>query len=83
MSRKYRIYRCVSKKNYLHGKAVYQYERFYVPVPKQYHHIARAFIGKDLEVEVKKEGDGFVLHVRPPPPPGRSIYDILGAKKPP
>jgi len=73
LSRKYRIYRCVSKKNYLHGKAVYQYERFYVPVPKHHHHIARAFIGKDLEVEVKKEGDGFVLHVRPPPPPGRSI----------
>jgi len=38
-------------------QAVHQHERFYAPIPKQHHHIAKAFLGKDLKLEVKKEGD--------------------------
>ena len=31
----------VSKKKYLHGKRVYEYERFYVPVPKRFQQIVK------------------------------------------
>jgi len=35
------LYHRVVKKDYLHGKAIYCYERFYVPIPKEYHILRR------------------------------------------
>ena len=60
-----RLYRRVVKKDYLHGKAVYEYERFYVPVPKRYHDLVRPFLGVDLEIKVEpvEGGGGFVVKV--------------------
>jgi len=54
-----RIYRRVSKKDYLHGKRVYEYERLYIPIPKRYTHLLKIFIGKNLKVEVEQNQEGF------------------------
>ena len=72
-----RLYRRVSRKRYF-GKAVYEYERFYVPVPKRFNDIVKPFLGKDLEVTVEKRDDGFLLYARVACR-GRSysIYDVL------
>jgi len=64
-----RIYRRVSRKNYLHGKAIYEYERFYVPVPKLFQHIVEPFVGKDLKVKVEPDQDGFVVKITLPSRP--------------
>jgi len=60
-----RIYRRISKKNYLHGKAIYEYERFYIPIPKKFQKIVKPFVGQDLRVKVEQEKDGFVVKVQP------------------
>ncbi len=63
-----RIYRRVSKKKY-HNKALYEYERFFVPVPKRYHDFVRPFTGKDVKVKVESVENGFVLKVQLRSPP--------------
>jgi hypothetical protein len=62
--KKYRIYHRVSKKKYLHGKRVYEYERFYVPVPKRFQHLVKPFARRDLKVKVEQETEGFVMKVQ-------------------
>jgi len=47
-----RIKRKVSKKKYLNGKHTYTYERFYVPIPKQFHSKIEPFLNKNLKVKV-------------------------------
>ncbi|MBS7615538.1 hypothetical protein KEJ18_07430 [Candidatus Bathyarchaeota archaeon] len=64
-----KIYRRVSKKSYLHGKRVYSYERFYVPVPKRFHNIIKAFLSRELKVKVEPEGEGFIVRVQAVPRP--------------
>ncbi|MBS7657427.1 hypothetical protein KEJ33_05840 [Candidatus Bathyarchaeota archaeon] len=59
-----KIYRRVSKKNYLHGKRTYAYERFYVPVPKRFHNLIKAFLGKELKVKVELAAEGFTVRVQ-------------------
>ena len=49
-----RIFRCISKKNYLHGKAVYKYERLYITVPKRFQNIVKPFVGQD-KVKIELE----------------------------
>jgi len=48
-----RIYRRVSKKKYLHGKRVYEYEMFYVPVPKRFQQIMKPFANHDVKVKAE------------------------------
>ncbi|MFB0501437.1 MAG: hypothetical protein ACETVP_03115 [Candidatus Bathyarchaeia archaeon] len=48
-----RIERKVSKRRYLDGKRTYTYERFYVPIPKQFHDKIEPFLNKNLKLEVK------------------------------
>jgi len=74
-----RIYRRISTKKYLHGKATYEYERFYVPVPKRYHHIVKPFVGKEISIEVEPVENGFVVRGRVVAPPRKtpSIYEIM------
>jgi len=59
-----RIYRRVSRKKYLHGKRVYEYERFYVPVPKRFQHLVKQFAFKDLRIRVEQDARGFVVRVQ-------------------
>ncbi|MEM2112395.1 MAG: hypothetical protein QXX08_11060 [Candidatus Bathyarchaeia archaeon] len=59
-----KIYRRVSKKNYLHGKRTYAYERFYVPVPKRFHNLIKAFLGRELKVRVEPEGDSIIVKIQ-------------------
>jgi hypothetical protein len=71
-----RIYRRISKKKYLHGKKVYEYERFYVPVPKRFQQIVKPFVSQDIKVKVEPETEGFIVKVqvfsRPQRPSGVS-----------
>jgi len=50
-----RIFRRTSKKNYLHGKAVYKYEQLYITVPKRFQNIMKPFVGQDIKVKVEPE----------------------------
>jgi len=61
-----RIYRRISKKKYLHGKRVYEYERFYVPVPKRFQQIVKAFAHKNLRIKVERDAKGFIVRVQVP-----------------
>ena len=49
-----RIYRRLSRNRY-YGKAIYEYECLYVPVPARFREVVRPFLGRDLRVEVKSE----------------------------
>jgi len=59
-----KIMRKVSKKRY-QGKNVYTYERFYVPVPKQFHKQIEPFLNKSLDIQVKPKNGGFEIVCRP------------------
>jgi hypothetical protein len=53
-----------SKKKYLNGKRVYEYERLYIPIPKRYLQILKPFIGKNVKVKVEPETEGFVIRIQ-------------------
>jgi hypothetical protein len=59
-----KIYLRTSKKKYLHGKRVYEYERLYVPVPRPCKHIVKPFVKKDIKVRTEQDVDGFTMKVR-------------------
>ena len=59
-----RIYHRVSRKKYLHGKRVYEYERFYVPVPKRFQQYVKPFANQDVKVRVEPEKEGFIIRVQ-------------------
>ena len=56
-----RIYRRISGKKYLQGKAVYRYEQLYIPVPKRFQSIVRPFLEQDLKIKIEPDGEGFVI----------------------
>ena len=60
-----RIERKVSKRRYLDGKHTYTYERFYVPIPKQFHDKIEPFLNKKLKVAVKHANGGFKIICTP------------------
>jgi len=60
-----RIERKVSKRRYLDGKHTYTYERFYVPIPKQFHDKIEPFLNKKLKVTVKPANGGFKIICTP------------------
>jgi hypothetical protein len=55
-----RIYRRISGKKYLCGKAVYRYEQLYIPVPKRFQGIVKPFLGQDLKIKIEPDKDGFM-----------------------
>jgi hypothetical protein len=59
-----RIYHRVSKKKYQHGKRVYEYERFYVPVPKRYQQIVKPFASQEAKVKVEPDAEVFVIGIQ-------------------
>lgn len=59
-----RIYRHVSKKKYLHGKRVYEYQKFYVPVPKRFEQIMKSFASQDINIRVEPEAEGFMMRIQ-------------------
>lgn len=59
-----RLVRKVSRKRY-YGKNVYETERIFVPVPAEYRDLVRPFLGRDMEISMDAEGEGFVMRVKP------------------
>ncbi len=60
-----KIMRKLSKKTYCHGKNVYVYERFYIPVPKRFHERIKPFLDKRVRIEVKLENGALDIICRP------------------
>ena len=58
-----KIHHWVSRKKYLNNKAAYEYERFCVPVPKQFQNIVKPFAGKDVKIKIEPHEDGFTAKV--------------------
>jgi len=61
-----KILRRRSKKRYLGKKRVYEYERFSVDIPAKFGDAVEPFLNKDLDMDVKKEGDDTLVIVLAP-----------------
>ena len=61
-----RIRRRKCKKRYLGKKGVYEYERFSVDIPAKFRGVVESFLSKDLDVDVRKEGDDKLVVVAAP-----------------
>ena len=61
-----KIRRRKSKKRYLNGKNVYEYEQFSVAIPKRFHNVVEPFLDKDLDMNVKTAGKSKVVIVLKP-----------------
>ena len=62
-----RIRRVKSRKRYLGGKKVYEYERLFVGLSAKFRDAVEPFLNQDLDVDVRREGDDklvIVLHLR-------------------
>lgn len=57
--------RKLSRKKYCHGKNVYTYERFYMPIPKKFHDKIKPFLNRSLGIEVKLMNGSFEIVCRP------------------
>jgi hypothetical protein len=62
-SNQVKIHHWTLGKKYLRHKAAYGYERFCVPVPKQFQNIVRPFAGKDVKIKIEPHEDGFTMQV--------------------
>jgi len=51
-----RIRRIRSRKRYLGGKRVYEYERLFVGLPAKFRDAVEPFLNRDLDVDVRREG---------------------------
>ena len=58
-----KLVRKVSRRRY--GRAVYEHERFMVPIPAKAREIVRPWVGHDMEVHVEPFGEGFAVLVYP------------------
>lgn len=61
-----KIQRRLAKKKYLDGKYTYEYERFYIEIPKKYHEHVKWLVGRDLKMEVEKLDGRLVIVLSPP-----------------
>jgi hypothetical protein len=58
-----KIRRKKSKKRYLGEKNVYEYEQLWVGIPTRFREAVEPFLGKELDMDVKAEGDSKVVIV--------------------
>lgn len=61
-----KIRRRKSKKRYLGAKNVYEYEQLSVGLPARFHKVVEPFLGKDLDMNVKTDGNSKVVIVLTP-----------------
>ena len=61
-----RIRRRKCKKRYLGKKGVYEYERLSVELPAKFRDAVEPFLGQDLDVDVRREGDNKLVIVASP-----------------
>ena len=74
-----RLVRKVSRKRY-GGKATYEYERFFVPLPMRYSDVARRWLEEDLTVSFDSYSGGFaVLAMRDGEPANEEIAGEFNA----
>ena len=72
-----KIRRRKSKKRYLGKKNVYEYEQLSIGLPSRFHKVVEPFLGKDLDMNVRREGDSKIVIVLKP------RGNISGTRKPP
>ena len=71
-----KIRRRKCKKRYLGKKSVYEYERLSVDLPAKFRDAVAPFLNQDLDVDVKRAGDGLVIVLTP-------RENVSGARKTP
>ena len=62
-----RIRRVKSRKRYLGGKKVYEYERLRVEIPSRFKRVVEPFLGQDLEMDVGYREDRVIITLRRKP----------------
>ena len=60
-----KIYDCLVKRRYLNGKYVYNYKRLSVPIPSKFHDRVESFLGKRLNIHVKRQKDSIIIILTP------------------
>lgn len=70
-----KIRRRKSKKRYLGEKKVYEYEQLWVGIPARFHEAVEPFLDKELDMDVKTDGDSQVVIVL------TSREDVSGFRK--
>ena len=58
-----KIRRRKCRKRYLGGKKVYEYERLSVGLPAKFSDAVEPFLNQDLDVDVRREGEGKLVIV--------------------
>ena len=65
MEKMVKIQRKLSKKRYLAGKYTYQYERYFIEIPKKYKDKIKPLLNQELKIEVKKVGNKTLIVLTP------------------
>jgi len=55
----------VSRRRYLGGKRVYEYERMSLHIPRRFHNKVKPFLKQDLDMQVTTKEDSLVITLTP------------------
>jgi len=65
MEKMVKIQRRLSKKRYLDGKYTYEYERYYIEIPRKHRSKIKPLLNQELKIEVKKANNKIVITLTP------------------
>ena len=78
----------VSRRRYLGGKRVYEYERMSLHIPRRFHNKVKPFLKQDLDMQVTTKEDSLIITLTPikrfgtpKTPPKNRLKKLLGHKK--
>ena len=60
-----RIRRKLKQQHYLRGKAVYTHHQLELTIPSKYKDVVEPFLNKDLKIDVRREGNSFIINAKP------------------
>lgn len=60
-----RIRREVVKSRYRQKNRVYKYSQLILTIPAKFRDLAEPFVGRDLKLEIKKQGKGLIIEAQP------------------
>ena len=60
-----RIQSRISRKQYLHSKQTYKYERISLHIPRKFHNKAKPFLKQDLNMNLSIKGSCLVITLTP------------------
>ncbi len=60
-----RIRRKLKENRYLRGKRIYKREQLELTIPSKFRNVVEPFLGKDLQVQAKREGNNLIIEAKP------------------